>query len=292
MKKIKFFGIFNMPNARPRNLCFTWNNYTEADVTLLQDWITDNCKYGIFGREVGESGTPHLQGYFELRRRPSFSTIKAAFPSVHFEPRRGTAQQASDYCRKEDDSAWEHGQLSSPGRRSDLLALVEDARDLSISNAELFERHPVPMLKYRKHVMNMRIDLRRATTGFEPVEVLVFWGAAGTGKTRRAFEIDPNLYMLSYGSGHSQIWFDGYEGQDTILFDDFYGGAIKYGFLLKLLDGYKFDVPIKGGFTRKLWKRVIITSNANPRDWYPDGLSPALRRRIKEIVHFDSLESN
>lgn len=269
-----------------RAFCFTLNNYTEEEYAATTAWLTERAKYAIVGKEVGESGTPHLQGYATLKNNTRFTVIRRALPRAHIEKRRGSPRQAADYCRKEDKQPFEVGTPPKQGRRTDLLQLVEDARNPELSNADLFDRHPVPMLKFRKHVMNMRADYARRENAFSPVEVLVFWGDAGTGKTRKAFEIDADLYMLSYGSGQSQLWFDGYTGQDTVLFDDFYGGAIKYGFLLKLLDGYKFDLPVKGGFTRKLWKRVIITSNADPESWYPTGLTPALRRRIKAITHF------
>jgi len=42
---------------RSRNFVFTLNNYTTEEVELVKEW---DCKYLIFGKEIGESGTPHL----------------------------------------------------------------------------------------------------------------------------------------------------------------------------------------------------------------------------------------
>lgn len=130
----------------------------------------------------------------------------------------------------------------------------------------------------------MQLERRRADHKvFEPVETHVLWGDTGSGKTRAAYEFDPDLWMVPHSDG--QLWFDGYVGQSTILIDDFYGW-IKYGFLLRLLDGYKFDLQIKGGFTRKMWKTVIITSNKPPEEWYQQGVTPALRRRLTKTHTF------
>jgi len=50
-----------------RNFVFTLNNYSEEEhETLLK---CDSFKYIIIGREIGDSGTPHLQGYAELKKK-------------------------------------------------------------------------------------------------------------------------------------------------------------------------------------------------------------------------------
>lgn len=274
-----------------RNFCFTLNNYSFAEELQVREFIDSKCRYGIVGKEVGEDKkTPHLQGYVELRKRTRFTTVRGVdcFRRAHIEPRRGTPTQASEYCKKE-GNFYEVGHISLPGRRSDIHNLVEAAKDRKLTLKDLYEAHPVPMLKYHQHVQRMRLTYDRAETKFTPVDVQVYWGDAGTGKTRKAHELAPELFIVPVGSGHT-IWFDGYVGQDAILIDDFYGGAIKYPFLLRMLDGYRFSLPVKGGFAWKSWTRVFITSNKSPEEWYPDGLTPALRRRITKITEFKKLD--
>lgn len=83
-------------------------------------------------------------------------------------------------------------------------------------------------------------------------------------------------------------WFDGYDGHDCVLFDDF-TGDIKFCYFLQVIDRYLPRVPVKGGFTPWTPKRIYITSNIAPNLWYPDTTpyqKEALLRRIHQTVMF------
>lgn len=259
-----------------RNFCFTINNWKDAD---YKSCIQLPHKYLVIGKEIGESKTPHLQGYCELTKKISFGKLKKLLPTAHIERRMGSAQQAATYCKKDDDY-YESGEISKQGKRTDL-ANVYDAIKNGSSNTEIADEYPSTYMRHYKAVDRVRFDQARLDKEFEKINVTVYIGESGTGKTRKAYTEDPNLYRLV--PSENTLWFDGYEGQETLLIDDFYG-SIKYGYLLQLLDGYKFQLPIKGGFTWKQWKHVIITSNNPPGTWYHQGLTDALKRRLTEIV--------
>lgn len=264
-----------MPSSgtrRFRNFCFTLNNYTSEDENQVRKLP---YRYLVYGYEVGDSGTPHLQGYVELKAATRFGKIHTTIPRAHIESRRGTALQASEYCKK-DGKFYEDGKISSPGQRTDILSMYAAVKE-GKTDLEIQESHTSQYVKYYRAVDRMRYNLAKADQTFSPVEVIVRWGQAGTGKTRYAYDTYPDLYRIDHTN--SQLWFDGYQGQETVLLDDFYGG-IKYSYLLQLLDGYKFQLPVKGGFTWKQWRRVIITSNKPPSDWYSHGMTPALQRRL------------
>lgn len=113
-------------------------------------------------------------------------------------------------------------------------------------------------------------------------KVFVLWGPTGTGKTRFAHDQIMNTSSWSPGD---YAWFDGYIGQDIVIFDD-YRGEYPLQMLLKLLDRYPMRVPVKGGFTTWRPRKVYITSNLSPRAWYPteDLVSiDALFRRLESI---------
>lgn len=105
----------------PRRYCFTFNNYTAADESRIQGLAaTDRVKYLVYGRERGDSGTPHLQGFVIFNSSTVFNTVKTLLGDrVHVEAARGTSQQASDYCKKDGDY-FEHGDVGSKqGKRTD-----------------------------------------------------------------------------------------------------------------------------------------------------------------------------
>ncbi len=92
----------------------------------------------------------------------------------------------------------------------------------------------------------------------------------------------PNAYWKPVGE-----WWDGYDGQEDVVMDDFYGW-LKWSFLLNLLDRYPMLVPIKGGTKEFVAKRVFITSNKKPEMWYPNqiDIAPLVRRleHVEEIL--------
>ena len=116
-----------MTTSRTQYWCFTLNNYVPDDETYLRSVIeSDLCTYIVFGRETGDSGTPHLQGYIELSTRKRMNQVKTLLghDRFHVEPRRrnSNAVRASSYCKK-DGNFEEFGTLSTPdsgGKRNEL----------------------------------------------------------------------------------------------------------------------------------------------------------------------------
>ena len=91
--------------ARSRNYVFTLNNYTEEDEhqCLAIPWEVKDCRYICVGREVGEQGTPHLQGYICFHTLKSLKQLSEFFPRARIETKYGTHQQAAVYCKKDGD---------------------------------------------------------------------------------------------------------------------------------------------------------------------------------------------
>ena len=82
--------------------CFTYNNY---EVDSLSKMVTKfkslNIEYMI-GKEIGESGTPHLQGYIECPKVARWTEF--GFPKeIHWEKRKGNKLQNLKYCSKDGD---------------------------------------------------------------------------------------------------------------------------------------------------------------------------------------------
>jgi len=145
--------------------CATLNNYTPADVAVLR---TPNTKlsYIIVGHEVGESGTPHLQIYFQLEKQCKMSTIKnwgGPWGRMHFEAARGTDVEASDYCKKDGDF-FELGSRKTMGRkgaRNDLEAVKESIKE-GKSYDDICDEHFNQSAKYSRFIRE-RVQARDST---------------------------------------------------------------------------------------------------------------------------------
>lgn len=107
---------------------FTLNNPTEDEEQDVTDFLSGrHVVYGVFGRETGESGTPHFQGFVVLGRSRRLSYLRAKIsPRGHYEIARGTPAQAADYCKKDGDFE-EFGTFpaSRQGKRTDLDDVIE-----------------------------------------------------------------------------------------------------------------------------------------------------------------------
>lgn len=88
-------------NPRFRKVCFTLNNYSEEEYSQILT-VFNGMKY-IIGKEVGEGGTPHLQGYVEFGRQLTFKTLKAYNERWHLEKPKGSRKANIAYCSKEGD---------------------------------------------------------------------------------------------------------------------------------------------------------------------------------------------
>lgn len=272
--------------SKARAWCFTLNNYTDIEVEAIKGI---NCRYIVFGKEVGENGTPHLQGYIEFDNPRSLGGVKKLLGvRVHLEVRRGTPKEASDYCKKADLAFYEQGEMSTQGKRSDILEVrekISSGVDLDTVIEEDFELY----CKYRNGFKDLANIISRKKTKTEMTEGFWYYGKTGTGKSHTAFSMAGDDYFVWTNDGG---WWDGYHGQHTVIINDFRGG-IEYGLLLQLIDKWPVKVRRRGQepmpFTSK---RLIITSSLPPKEVYynlsrEDSLDQ-LYRRIK-LIHICEL---
>jgi len=115
-------------------------------------------------------------------------------------------------------------------------------------------------------------------------QVNVYWGRTGSGKSRRAWE---EAGLDAYPKDPNTKFWDGYQGQEHVVMDEF-RGKIDISHLLRWLDRYPVNVECKFGGVTLRAKRIWITSNKDPRLWFPEldqETLDALLRRM-EITHF------
>lgn len=288
--------------ARCRNAVFTFNNYNEDDVNAIiaNSQSSATIKYLVFQREVAPTtGTPHLQGYVEFSKACSYRVMEATLLGVKnkvlrmfFSVRKGTAAQASDYCKKSDSrlsgtEPYEYGQISQQGKRNDIESMIKVIQNCGLNPA--VDQFPNLALRMNKGMIFLDTHYRSKKPKVPPT-VYWFYGPTGTGKSRDALELaGSDVAILS----KNLEWFDQYNYNESVIFDDFRGSWGHLSWVLQLLDIYEISVPIKGSFRKWLPKKIFITSAYSPSDCYShvgDENIDQLLRRIHKIRQYGKVK--
>lgn len=281
-------------NIRERNWCFTIFDYDDNLVDHLTNGLK-NVKHCIFQEEVTPTtGKKHLQGHVIWNNAKTLTACKKALKSktCHLEVMRGTVEQSIEYCTKDethDENAIrvEIGQRpTGQGRRSDLEECVERIRSGELKYNDIEVYYPQLFVQYRNGLREICDKYRGKARHFK-TNASVYYGKSGTGKSMKAFEENKDVYVLRCNK--SAVWFDGYDYNETVVIDDFYGW-IPFNMLLNMLDRYPMKVDIKGGAMEFNSKNIIITSNKSPLDWYPNLSTEhqiALLRRLDNVLYFE-----
>jgi len=274
------------------NWVFTINNPEQVPL-LLTDEHKAFLKYILYQEEFVT--TRHLQGYLETRKQTRISALKKLFPTAHFEKRRGTRKQAVEYCTKEESRVsgpyfWHKDELSFEVFISALsktnsnlttLSLIKAMLDEGRSDQDIADEHFNTWVRHHRAFREYRLLKTKPRSSFD--ELIVVIGPSGTGKSRFAMDTYPNAYWKQRSN-----WWDGYQGQETIILDEFYGW-IPYDLLLRLCDRYPLLLESKGGQIQCGATRIVITSNLVPSSWYKNVYQPSLRRRISKILYMPTL---
>lgn len=140
---------------------FTLNNYTPQDEERLsamgRDLPSVGLRYLVFGREVGDSGTPHLQGFCVFLSRKRLSTVRTLISERgHYEISRGTPTQASDYCKKSNDFV-EFGDFPPGAKKTGVTDFCDWLRTLEMfpSEREIANSYPSLWLRYQSKLTDL-----------------------------------------------------------------------------------------------------------------------------------------
>lgn len=289
-------GPRNEPRGKSYDYCFTLNNYTNDDVEFIRQFAERECTYLVYQHELGESGTPHFQGYFRFRSRRHFNAVRRKLSRngqcrFHIEPRRGTVEQAIAYCidpAKRDAGSnadiVEYGtRPTGRGTRTDIRDCVGAIKQ-NASMRDLFEQHPEVMVKYARGftVARMVYEHKR---DFKTI-VKWYYGSTGTGKSRAAHNEAGND---AYWKAGASKWWDGYDRQETVIIDDYRCDLCPFHVLLRLFDRYPMYVEGKGTSMSFVSKTIIVTAPHRPENMWSKRNGEdigQLLRRIDEIKLF------
>lgn len=266
---------------RFRNFHLTFNNYTQEDFSALQQNLQNHgCYYYVIGEEVGESGTPHLQGTVCYKNARAMSAmIKTFDKKIHWEPVKDLTGSIK-YCKKDNKFVAWGEEPKGQGFRTDLLELRDKIANGTTVD-EICMDNPILYHQYGRtfnHIEDICLRKKFRTT---MTRGIWYWGRTGTGKSHIAFDgYDPET---AYNVPNDNGWWDGYKQQKTVIFNDF-RGEIPYNQMLQLVDKWPCTVRRRGRepmpFTSEF---VIVTSSLPPWDIYTkraqeDEIGQLLRR--------------
>jgi len=292
-------------NAQPPPMKYwlwTLNNPTDEHVPAN---VWDDVEFAIWQHERGQDGTDHIQGYVCFKTPKRITWIRAnCDDKAHWEARAPNSDhdKAKAYCSKEDtrvDGPWTVGDDKDiprkKGERTDLKRLHSElmagktAHEIMI-NPDTF---PVWCRNYRAiDRFIMETQPKRNWITF----CQVYWGVSGCGKSRRAIyeaglkdDGTPGepFYILRKPQGNAVYW-DGYKGEKHIIIDEFYGWIPRTQ-MQNLIDRYPLIIDIKCGAVNFLGKKVWVTSNDPPEQWWNRIGLGAMERRLTgefgNVVH-------
>lgn len=278
-----------MPSTGPRakNWCFTLNNYTPQDVDRLSTPI-DGVEYLIFGREVGASGTPHLQGTVCFQSRKRLSQVIATIGQCHCTVTR-YLHQSIDYCRKDGDFTEIGLPPAGKGERSDLEEFKASVKEGVTSLVELRELHSSVCATYPRFVKEYLDDNRpKVTVQLHPLRE---WQG-------RLYELlmrppDPRhiIFIVDKVGNQGKSWFARYfcdlndnaqiivpgkkadmayvvrEDCKTFFLDcprSKQGEFIQYDFLEELKNGYVFSPKYESRVKKFRTPHIVVCMNESP----------------------------
>lgn len=310
------------PNGRHRRWSFTsFAELLPADQLSLLYKPADDAppvfSFLVAQKELCPStGRPHWQCYVEFPNEQRFSRISALLvgksKSYHAKVSLGTPEQNITYCTKVETRSPDSTiiQLGTPmntraGRPVAKKFVPEDVIGMMLDGAQLEDclRALGPQLLVPGAIQAARQAhqlLAPHETRSKPLHVEYHWGAPGVGKTtaiRRIVEhhfgpFSEKAFVYSQSMGP---WFDGYQGQVVLIFDDC--GKVRErasrdfvaADYLRFLDKTALMAPIKGGAVAARWTHVFIVSNLSPEEWVADagGSADALLDRITHRIEYE-----
>lgn len=224
----------------------------------------------------------HWQILCSFAKKVSTTKVREIFgTSCHVELSRSSA--ANEYVWKEDTRVGHQFELGHLAMKRHSSADWDQVR----RDAEQGNFSAIPSDIFIRSYSNLkRIHVDSLEPEMQEKSVSVFWGTTGSGKSHRAWT---EAGWEAYPKDPNSKFWDGYRGQENVVIDEF-RGAISISHLLRWLDKYPVIVEVKGSSCVLKAKRIWITSNLPPEQWYPDldnETLAALRRRLN-VTHFST----
>lgn len=278
------------PSKRFRNYWFTHNNYLNTNV---EDTL--ECRYIAYAHEVGEEGTPHLQGMVSFTNAVTYASVIKKMPGCSIGNLCGTVDQAIHYFDgrgKKDKTTGIMGPPYEPDRfteRGDRPVTNDDKgtaerlrwiRLKQLAKAGDMDTIDREFPREAFKDFNLINRIHRASQPqpqyLDKVCGIWIYGKSGVGKSRLVINQFPDHYVKL-----RKIWWDNYNNEETVVMDDVSPTNIHLVDYFKDWADFKpFRAEVKGGSLYIRPKRFIVTSQYHPNDmgFNKEDLEAVLRR--------------
>lgn len=266
---------------------------------------------GVFAREKHRDGTYHL--HVHLKMKPAMR-VKIAHADLDFDPlsaigapntgvpggvRHGNYQSAISnvavmkYCTKDGDYIFfgTDPKVTDRMRQNHVSLILAKVLTGELSVEQAVMEKPTLLLNYSRLQQNLGMFRTNQITVTGPPSLLYLYGQSGVGKTTLATLLAEGrssfFVSLPAVSSSTQVWwFDHYQGQEVMVFDNCSSmTAPPYDLMCRLVDSSPCQLPVKGGFVKSKVKMVIVTSILDPCSLWLNLFDEQMRRRLTRVFH-------
>lgn len=255
-------------------------------------------RFVAWQQEIGENGNVHIQGYAEFNAPVRLSALVNALPGAHWEPRRGTREEAVAYVEKDDTRDPNEG--SGPFRRGDFAAGgsgkrndIRDARDAILAGATrraVLDQFPDIVAKYPRFidtVMQAKAEEEREKIenfvprdwqqpildmiAEPPHKRQILWVYDSVGDTGKSYLsrylIDKHEAWYCCGGKTNDLTYS-YNGQKVVIFDFSRDSEnyINYQIMEQLKNGMLHNTKYESGMKIFNTPHVIVFANFTPQE--------------------------
>lgn len=274
---------------RAKSFLLTWPQVGQTQPEIIHQQLLDrigdaHIKYLCVSVEKHQDGGRHFHAFLMLNERRQVAAnevfdIQLANNRLHGNYQACRNPKVSlQYVMKEGEYK-EYGetpfQITLDKKAKNKLILANNLQAL-VDDGIISVQNVNTILKGKTFLQN---EIRREKPKEAPI-VYWFYGPTGSGKTRKAIQMAGDDYWIS----HDNLkWFDGYTGQRVAIIDDFRTADCSFNFLLRLLDRYKLDVPVKGAYTYWDPKTIIITTPRSIDDTFKNHETGEVYEDIEQV---------
>lgn len=276
-------------NSQSRKWHMVINNpleYGMSHESIIRLLMLFSPEYFCLSDEISSTGTFHTHGFIYSPAPIRFNTLKTRFPVAHIEKAYGSVLDNKNYILKtgkwaDTDKAettvqgsfYEYGHMPEEKEEKNPLqyALIQDIYT-GKRTAEIVTETPNLAFKVKEiELLRKTLLSERYSKEFRELDISYLYGTNSTDITRSIYQKYPPVdicRITNYRTGKGAI-FDGYTGQDILIFEKF-ASQIPIEEMLLYLDCFPIMLPARYSDKVACFTKVFLTANVPPDTQYYD----------------------